>query len=58
MKETDKETKEGCCTSLDGHKFARCVKDKKTVCACLQTNLENNVLKVIVKQLITKSLSL
>ncbi len=49
MKETDKEKKEGCCTSLDGHKFARCAKDKKTVCACLKTNLENNVHKVIVK---------
>lgn len=44
MKETDKEKKEGYCTSLDAHKFERCAKDKKTVSAYLQTNLENNVL--------------
>ncbi len=44
MKETDKEKKEGCCTSLDALKFERCAKDKKTVSACLQTNLENKVI--------------
>lgn len=45
MKETDKENKEGCLgKSSDAHKFERCDEDKKPVCACLQTNLKNNVL--------------